>query len=95
MLLCVAIVIHLGFKNVDYMGGEFASQHVRATVAVAIGELPSKQRLIDFASSRVASHRFKQGHLRKKGKLTSKAGGITSLLSVSLNSSESFGKCLR
>lgn len=63
----MAIVMHLGFKNVDYMGGEFPSQHVRATVAVAIGELPSEQRHFDFASSRAASNRFKQGHLRKKG----------------------------
>ena len=66
MLLCVAIVMHLGLKNVDYMGGEFASQHVRATVAVAIGELPSEQRHFDFASSGAASNRFKQGNVRKK-----------------------------
>ena len=77
------------------MGGEFASQHVRATVAVAIGELLRKQRHFDFASSRAASNSFKQGNVRKRGELTSKVGGITSLLSVSLNSSESFGKCLR
>ena len=58
--------MHLGFKNVDYMGGEFASQHVRATVAVVIGELPSEQRHFDFVSSRATSHRFKQGNVRKK-----------------------------
>ena len=58
--------MHLGFKNVDYMGGEFPSQHVRATVAVAIGELPSEQRHFDFASSGAASNRFKQGNVRKK-----------------------------
>ena len=58
--------MHLGFKNVDYMGGEFPSQHVRATVAVAIGELPSEQRHFDFASSGAASNRFKQSNVRKK-----------------------------
>ena len=58
--------MHLGFKNVDYTGGEFPSQHVRATVVVAIGELPSEQRHFDFASSGAASHRFKQGNVRKK-----------------------------
>ena len=58
--------MHLGFKNVDYTGGEFPSQHVRATVAVAIGELPSEQRHFDFASSGAASNRFKQSNVRKK-----------------------------
>ena len=48
------------------MGGEFPSQHVRATVAVAIGELPSEQRHFDFALSGAASNRFKQGNVRKK-----------------------------
>lgn len=62
----MAIVMHLAFKNVDYTGGEFPSQHVRATVAVAIGELPSEQRHFDFASSGAASNRFKQGNVRKK-----------------------------
>lgn len=58
--------MHLGFKNVDYTGGEFPSQHVRATVTVAIGELPSEQRHFDFASSGAASNRFKQSNVRKK-----------------------------
>ena len=62
----MAIVMHLGFKNVDYTGGEFPSQHVRATMVVAIGELPSEQRHFDFAPSGAASHRFKQGNVRKK-----------------------------